>query len=388
VKPPPPPTASNLDPRIQARPPGEKEVETKFPLPDVDKEKELGAMQSQIADLYKSSQYRQALTLSRELLNTTQAHFGSDHPATASAHNNLGLLHKHLGEFDESRAQYKSALATYKRVVGSDHASYAAALHNLGTCARTQLHVDSSLRATDRLSLLQESATSLEKAYSIRLQELGSDHPHTVASLSSWGATLASEVLSHYKKSQDQWVSTVSSSASEQGWQAAERHLRTALETAIDKPRGPSLPKSKKKPVGRKFDAATALSMASVAKSITTLSGASAGQNLAVFLKARAVTESPPHPTRMAEALQLYEQVLRVRTELLPAGHADLVATQHSLAELVEAAGDSTRANEIRQSILDAYEPDSDGSNAGGSGGGASNESGAQGTVATCTRPG
>jgi tetratricopeptide (TPR) repeat protein len=359
-----PPRPDPVDPRIQARPPGERDFEAKFPLPDVDKEKELGALQSHVAELYRSSQYRQAIKPSRDLLESTRSHFGTDHPATASAHNNLGLLHKHLGEYDESRRHYKDAMAIYKKVVGADHASYASALHNLGTCARAQLHLDPSLRATDRVSLLRESAAALEGAHSIRERELGREHPHTVASLSSWGATLAAQVLSHYKKSQDKWVSTIPTDASELGWQAAERHLRTALQTAVDNPRGPNLQepsggKKAPKPVARPSKAAPVLpSPSNTAPAISTLSGASAAQNLAVFLKARAVTESPPHQERLREAKDIYQQVLRVRSRLLPPGHADLYATKHSLAEVLEALGDANRANEIRQEILDSYEPD------------------------------
>jgi tetratricopeptide (TPR) repeat protein len=332
-------------------------------LPDVEKEKELGALQSQIADLYRSSQYRQAVKLSKDLLEATRSHFGTDHPATASAHNNLGLMYKHLGDFDESRQQYKHAMTIYKRVVGSDHASYASALHNLGTCARTQLHLDSSLRATDRLSLLQESAQALEQAYSIREQELGPEHPHSVASLSSWGATLAAQVLSHYKKSQDKWVSTIPTHISQQGWYAAEQHLRKALRTAVDNPRGPSIHKSSgaRAKTGHNPSKATAAKSASNLSSpvgaISTLSGASAAQNLAVFLKARAVTESSPNEDRLLEAREIYEQVLQVRSKLLPANHSDLYATQYSLAEVLEALGDAPRANEIRREILDSYDP-------------------------------
>lgn len=355
----PPPPTRTVDPRIQARPPGEKPVETKFPLPDVGKEKELGILQSEVADLYRSSEYRNALKLSHELLQATTAHFGKDHPATASAHNNLGLLNKHLGEFDDSRREYRKALAIYKRVVGTDHASYASALHNLGTCARTQLHLDASLRATDRMSLLQESAQVLEEAYTIRLAELGREHPHTVASLSSWGATLASQILSHYKKSQDKWVSTIPDQLSKAGWQAAEEHLESALNTAIESPRGRNVSEDKSRNQRSKGrgNRDSLPKSPDATKGMATLSAAAAAQNLAVFLKARAVTETPPNAIAMNRAKELYEQALAIRTKLLPANHFDVYTTQYSLAELLEAWGDTDRANAIRQEILESYEP-------------------------------
>jgi tetratricopeptide (TPR) repeat protein len=106
--------------------------------------------------------------------------------------------------------------------------------------------------------------------------------------------------------------------------------------------------------------ATTISEVASLVSTIETLSGASAAQNLAVFLKARAVTESPPSGERLREAKEIYEQVLQVRSRLLPPNHADLYATQYSLAEVLEVLGEVDRANEIRQEILDAYDPDED----------------------------
>ena len=109
--------------------------------------------------------------------------------------------------------------------------------------------------------------------------------------------------------------------------------------------------------------------------SIETLSAASAGQNLAVFLKSMAMTSNPYDTDRLQEAKDLYEQVQRVRSKLLPSGtgqyasgtsagsgaaqslHPDLYATKFSLAELLEVMGDEETANVIRQEILDTYEP-------------------------------
>jgi hypothetical protein len=43
----------------------------------------------------------------------------------------------------------------YGKVVGRDHASYAMNLHNLGELNKSQVHSDTSLKATERLSLVE-----------------------------------------------------------------------------------------------------------------------------------------------------------------------------------------------------------------------------------------
>ena len=310
-------------------------------------------MQNQITDYYKAGNYPKALKASEDLLQETETHFGRDHPATASAYNNVGLMNKLLGHFDESRKHYQQALSIYKTVVGSDHASYASALHNLGNLNRSQIHFDDSLKATDRLTLLEQALEYLEQAYEIRRAEMGNDHPHTIASRSSWGSALAAQILHYYKQTtstsqQRQYISLKPNQVTQVGWDAAEEHLRQALTTAVQNPRGPSIAPTKGKRGKTKKKSNN---------KIETLSAASAAQNLAVFLKARATTESPYNQEWLTEAHTLYQDVLRVRSQLLTSDHPDLYATKHSLAEVLGAMGDEEAANAVRQEIVDTYDP-------------------------------
>jgi hypothetical protein len=105
---------------------------------------------------------------------------------------------------------------------------------------------------------------------------------------------------------------------------------------------------------------------------VQTLSAAGAAQNLAVFLKSRAdfmehdksleetqtaegsVSTGVDRMDLYAEAKNLYESALHVRSTLLTAGHPDLVVTQSSLAELLSAIGNETDANLLREQILTA----------------------------------
>jgi tetratricopeptide (TPR) repeat protein len=330
---------------IQERPEGEKPYESKYPLPDVDKEKELGRMQDKINEDYRMGNYSAALKASQDFLEDTRNHFTENHPATASAYNNVGLMHKQCGNFDESRKNYQTALDIYKAIVGHDHQSTASVLHNLGTLYRVQMELELDLKPSDRMALLEESISLLEQAFSIRLEEMGAVHPHTVASRSGWGSSLCSQIL-HYSRASEKAKAYMRApdDISSLGWDAAVDHMRQALQTAVDHPRGTSLYKK------RDFDKHK--------NEVHTLSAASAAQNLAVCLKLRATSKDKTEDEKelFEEAHELYQQALKVRSKLLPEMHPDLVATKHSLAELLHAMGDEEGANALRSQILDAYD--------------------------------
>lgn len=120
-----------------------------------------------------------------------------------------------------------------------------------------------------------------------------------------------------------------------QRWEAAEQYLREALTIATQKPRGTRLENKEAK---------------DAFKNITTLSAASAAQNLAVVLKTRATLSSPTNESLLEEAKKLYEQ-----TALLHDAHPNAVATKYSLAELYTVIGDEDTANELRREIMNSY---------------------------------
>ena len=388
---------------------GPKNDKLPLQMPDKDIELKLADLQATITEEYKLGNFTRALSSSKDLLKQTQQHFGFnvDHPATASAMNNVGLMHKLLGNFTEARQHYVGAMRIYASVCGRDHASYAMTLHNLGNLNKSQVHFDDSLKATERLSLVEAAMEYLEEAYAIRVAELGAEHPHTIATRSAIGSTLAAQVLYQHKMVEDtnhkssgdyitsnntrkQYVALDPHGITQQQWRAAEEHLRASLQTAIENPRGQQIQnnqnrknheKGKKK--GRKQGIKQQPSrynsnlVPSSNFVIATLSAASAAQNLAVFLKSLSMTfdeDSPLRKDHMYEAKDLYEKVQEARTHLLPYDHPDLYATKYSLAELlevlaaspssgVESKNDEERqrhkeaANALRQEIIDTYNP-------------------------------
>jgi len=384
-------------------------------MPDKDTELQLADLQATITEEYKRGNFTRALSTSKDLLKQTQQHFGFnvDHPATASAMNNVGLMHKLLGNFTEARQHYVGAMRIYASVCGRDHASYAMTLHNLGNLNKSQVHFDASLKATERLSLVEAAMEYLEESYSIRVVELGEEHPHTVATRSAIGSTLAAQVLYQHKLVEDtknennedsggasnvsrkQYVALNPQGITEQQWRAAEEHLRLSLKTAIENPRGKQIQdkrnrqnnqkkgkKGKKQNFQKQHINQSSNDDPTSSESVTTLSAASAAQNLAVFLKSLAMTFEEGSRLRkqhMNEAKDLYEKVQQVRTQLLPYDHPDLYATKYSLAELLEvlasspSSGDGDNnnsdeddkerkrhqeaANALRQEIIDTYDP-------------------------------
>jgi len=391
-------TTTNSDPKAGKT--SKNNDQSPIQMPDKDTELKLADLQATITEEYKRGNFKQALSSSQDLLKQTQQHFGFtvDHPATASAMNNVGLMHKLLGNFTEARQHYVGAMRVYASVCGRDHASYAMTLHNLGNLNKSQVHFDTSLKATERLSLVEAAMEYLEEAYAIRMAELGAEHPHTIATRSAIGSTLAAQVLYQHKMvegtsnnnssggggtantTKKQYVALDPEGITQQQWRAAEEHLRASLQMAIQNPRGKQIQnnnnnnnkpqrkgKNKKKggkqfqPQGKKDDNA-----------VTTLTAASAAQNLAVFLKSLAMTfdeDSELRKEHMYEAKGLYEKTQNVRSQLLPYDHPDLYATKYSLAELLDvlaSAGsekDEERkkyeeaANALRQAIIDTYDP-------------------------------
>lgn len=128
-------------------------------------------------------------------------------------------------------------------------------------------------------------------------------------------------------------------------------------------------------------DNTTKIAIQGTAQKVTTLSAATAAQNLdVVFLKnysdwlqVSLLDASGPTKAQqmrhlqsvVTEARHLYEAALHVRSQLLLPHHPDVISTKFSLAELLDAPrGDSVevcetedgrRANSLREEILSAY---------------------------------
>lgn len=262
---------------------------------DREAEEYMLSLNEEIRVHFRHASYEDALEAATKLLAMTNDHFGTLHPATASAYNNLGLMNKSLGRYDEAKEAYHESLRVYGEVCGKDHASFAAALSNLGMLERgramegeasaNSTHDEGSVEVVDgdgtaakpekmsameRMRLNDSAIEYLDESYRIGLSELGPDHPHTVLSRSQLGAAMAASVIAErrgmigglveaelrkLKKSRnvrdtnemEAYVpeaiakaasGATSSRLTRRRWDAAEEHLRGALETAVQNPRG------------------------------------------------------------------------------------------------------------------------------------------------------
>lgn len=330
------------------------------------------------------------------------------------------------------------------------------------------------LSALERMQLNESAIEYFDEAYRIRLSELGSNHPHTIQSRTQLGSAIAAAVIAERKgriggliegelrklkqskemrdpKEMEAYIpeaiaraakSTSSSRLTQRRWDAAEEHLRGALHTACESPRGESvaalvyLPLGNNNKVGNTDQAsgrsgltlppkkdrslskkqrkmaekerkrekrranAIAIQQSSgkvvdsgntadekcvaiqgSASKVTTLSSATAAQNLAVFLKHysdwvrlslldsnnKDQSEKVKLNRVIQEARHLYEAALHVRSQILDSHHPEVVASKFSLAELLDSSDatsigfekedsiDSDRANALREEILTAY---------------------------------
>ena len=195
-------------------------------------EEEILSLQSELRTHHRHAAYDTALQTATKLLELTISHFGNLHPSTASAHNNVGLMMKCLGRYGEAKESYHESLRIYGEVCGKDHASYAAALSNLGMLERGRVLESESatdneddttnseinnlpnedgidleelrekntphnekLSAMERMQLNESSIEYFDEAYRIRLSELGPNHPHTITSQSQLGSAMAAAVI-------------------------------------------------------------------------------------------------------------------------------------------------------------------------------------------------
>ena len=97
---------------------------------------------------------------------------GEAHPDVATSLNNLALLYRSQGRYEEAEPLYRDALAMSKRLLGEAHPDVASSLFNLGALRYKQG------RYSEALALLL-------LAQPIYLSQLGPDHPTTQA-LQSW----------------------------------------------------------------------------------------------------------------------------------------------------------------------------------------------------------
>ena len=98
---------------------------------------------------------------------TSERPLGAEHPNTATAKNNLGLVMLAGDEFAQAEALYREVLAAHGRGVGEKRPEYAQTLSNLAASVELQGRLD-------------EAQAMLEECLRIAQPQLGGDHLRVV----------------------------------------------------------------------------------------------------------------------------------------------------------------------------------------------------------------
>lgn len=127
--------------------------------------------------LRDAGRYQVALPLLQEALALAEGAFGPDSLEAAAVLNQLGMLGKFDGRFDEAEAAYRRALRITEQTVGLEHELAATLLHNLGGLERAR-------------GRFKEGEPYARRAVAIRERLVGPDHTETAADVAALAALL------------------------------------------------------------------------------------------------------------------------------------------------------------------------------------------------------
>lgn len=262
-------------------------------------EQEIAQLQQQVHSLWKEGLVEDAKAAATACVTAVDALFGGKHPVFASAMNNLGLLHKQSGEWDDAVRCLADAIRVYKDVLGDEHPNTLVAMANLGQVYKTMAL---EKKAMERGLLLESALSIYEEVLAAQKKSVGETDPGFGVTLQNIGA-----VMRLLGKGEEDTTPLI-------------RRGKEVVATAL------------------RFDhpaVATALN------------------NLGIELKARA---------HFDEASALYEEALQIRTVKLGAAHSETIVIMHNLAELLLAQGRDAEAATLQNKILDiiGVDPDAD----------------------------
>jgi tetratricopeptide (TPR) repeat protein len=121
--------------------------------------------------------YPEAATDLREALEIATDTFGDASEEAALACNNLGLLCKYWGRFDEGLQLYERALAAFVAIHGEDSLAAGTVYHNIGGI----LHASGAFTAAE---------APARRAWTISRRQLGEDHPQSMRDAAAYAGVL------------------------------------------------------------------------------------------------------------------------------------------------------------------------------------------------------
>ena len=112
-----------------------------------------------------------------KLIEDNTIRTGPDHghaKRVSRIYHNIGLLHRHLSDYQQAKEYYELALSIQRNTLGPDHVDVARTYHNMGNLYRN-------------LGGNQQAMENYERALSIKLNELGRDHVDVASTYHSVG---------------------------------------------------------------------------------------------------------------------------------------------------------------------------------------------------------
>jgi tetratricopeptide (TPR) repeat protein len=132
----------------------------------------LGSINNMGLLLKNQGKYEEALSYYTEALEGLRRVVGDEHPSTLSSINNMGILLKNQGKYEEALPYYTEALETRRRVLGDEHPSTLRSINNMGV-------------VLNQLGKHEEALPYYTEALEGRRRVLGDEHPSTLASIKS-----------------------------------------------------------------------------------------------------------------------------------------------------------------------------------------------------------
>lgn len=128
--------------------------------------------------------YQEAKALLEKALKSYEQNLGTGHPDTAVAYANLALILLELEDYQEAKALFENTMGLMEQNLGADHPDTAVIYSNLALVLQAMRDY-------------QEAKALLEKALKSNEQNLGADHPNTAVTYSN--LALALQALGDYQ---------------------------------------------------------------------------------------------------------------------------------------------------------------------------------------------
>ena len=158
---------------------------------------DVAASYNNIAIIYKNQgKYEEALEMYTKSLDIkTRIYGGDNHPDVATSYNNIGNVYNRQGQYERALEYYQKALEIDIKVSGQDHPDVATSFNNIGVVYQKKGDLENAL-------------VQHQKALEIRTRVFGSDHLDVAKSYNNIGLVYDTqgkyeEALEYYQKSLD-----------------------------------------------------------------------------------------------------------------------------------------------------------------------------------------